>query len=94
VEQLEYLWAWMLRQIETEETRFQGFKDYEISRLDRDIAWMRDGQKLDSSYIQKNKADFFRFFNEHDQRRGTNFLQTFPEMSAWWKECEYYAKTV
>jgi organic radical activating enzyme len=91
-EQLEYLWAWMLRQIETEETRFQGFKDYEIARLDRDIAWMRDGQKLDPAYIQQNKADFFRFFAEADRRHGTDFLSVFPEMSTWWKECEYYAR--
>jgi hypothetical protein len=91
-EQLEHLLAWMIRQIETEETRFHGFKDYEIARLDRDIAWMRDGQQLDPAYINKNKADFYRFFNEHDRRRGTDFLKTFPEMSAWWKECEYYAR--
>jgi organic radical activating enzyme len=91
-EQLKHLWAWMLRQIETEATRFQGFKDYEIARLDRDIAWMRDGQKLDPAYINKNKADFYRFFSEADRRHGTDFLSVFPEMTAWWKECEYYAR--
>jgi hypothetical protein len=91
-EKLEHLWAWMLRQIETEATRFQGFKDYELARLDRDIAWMRDGQQLDPATLNKNKADFFRFFNEHDQRRGTDFLKTFPEMATWWQECEYHAK--
>jgi organic radical activating enzyme len=91
-EQLEYLWAWMIRQIETEATRLQGFKDYEIARLDRDIAWMRDGQRLDPAYINKNKADFYRFFAEHDCRRGTDFLSTFPEMATWWRECEYHAR--
>ena len=92
VEQLEHLWAWMLKNVETEDTRFQGFKDYEIARLDRDIAWMRDGQKLDMDYINKNKADFYKFFKEHDRRRGTDFLKTFPEMTAWWQECEYHAR--
>jgi hypothetical protein len=92
VEQLEHLWAWMIRQIETEDTRFQGFKDYEIARLDRDIAWMRDGQKLDSHYINRNKSDFYKFFAEHDRRRGTDFLTTFPEMTTWWHECEYHAR--
>jgi hypothetical protein len=91
VDQLEQLWAWMIRQIETEATRFQGFKDYEIARLDRDIAWMRDGQQLDPAYIQQNKADFYRFFNEADRRHGTDFLTTFPEMTTWWKECKYHA---
>jgi organic radical activating enzyme len=92
VEQLETVWAFMLKNIETENTRFQGFKDYEIARLDRDIAWMRDGQQLNPSYINKNKADFYRFFSEHDRRRGTDFLKTFPEMNSWWAECEYHAK--
>jgi organic radical activating enzyme len=92
VDQLEQLWAWMLRQIETEETRLQGFKDYEIARLDRDIAWMRDGQRLDPAYINQNKADFVRFFTEADRRHGTDFLTVFPEMTAWWKECEYHAR--
>jgi len=91
-DRLEELWAWMLRQIEQEDDPFHGFKDYELARLDRDIAWMRDGQGLDPAYINKNKADFFRFFSEHDRRRGTDFLTTFPEMSAWWKECEYHAR--
>jgi organic radical activating enzyme len=91
-EQLEYLWAWMIRQIETPETPFQGFKDYEIARLDRDIAWMRDGQKLDTTYINRNKADFYKFFSEHDRRRGTDFTRTFPEMATWWQECEYHAR--
>ena len=87
---LEHLWAWMVRQIETAEAPFQGFKDYELSRLDRDIAWMREGQKQDNSAA---KADFYRFFSEHDRRRGTDFLKTFPEMRAWWAECEYHART-
>jgi hypothetical protein len=90
-DQLEGLWAWMLRNSETPEARFHGFKDYEIARLDRDIAWMRAGQQLDNKYTAQCKADFYRFFSEHDRRRGTDFLNTFPEMSDWWKECKYYA---
>jgi organic radical activating enzyme len=92
VEQLEHLWAWMIRQIETEATRLQGFKDYEIARLDRDIAWMRDGQQLSSDYVNQNKADFYCFFNEADRRHGTDFLKTFPEMTAWWQECAHWAR--
>ena len=93
-DQLELIWAWMIRQLETEEAPFKGFKDYELARLDRDIAWMRDGQKLDPAYLNKNKADFWKFFNEHDKRRGTDFLTTFPEMSEWWQQCQYHAKNV
>jgi organic radical activating enzyme len=88
-DKLEHLWAWMVRQIETPEDPFHGFKDYELARLDRDIAWMRSGQGKDHALA---KADFYRFFREHDQRRGTDFLKTFPEMKSWWTECEYHAR--
>ena len=88
-DKLEHLWAWMIRQIETDQAPFQGFKDYELSRLDRDIAWMRAGQGQDHS---RARADFWRFFTEHDRRRGTNFLTTFPEMRSWWAECERDAR--
>ena len=88
-ERLEWLWAWMVRQIETEEAPFKGFKDYELHRLDRDIAWMRSQQHMDHAAA---KADFYRFFHEHDGRRGTDFLKTFPEMKSWWEECAYHAR--
>ena len=92
VDQLEQLWAWMIAQSEREDAPFQGFKDYEIARLDRDIAWMRQGQTLDTQSKNKNKADFYRFFSEHDRRRGTDFLSVFPEMIAWWQECQGHAR--
>lgn len=92
VDELETVWAFMMKNIETEETRFQGFKDYEIARLDRDIAWMRNGQRLDVAYVNKQKADFYRFFTEADRRHGTDFLTTFPEMVSWWAECKYWSQ--
>jgi len=92
VDQLESAWVYMMKNLETPERRFKGFKDYELSRLDRDIAWMRDGSKLDPDYVRSQKADFYRFFNEHDRRRGTRFLETFPEMIEWWVDCENHAK--
>jgi len=93
-DKLELVWASMMKNIETEQDPFHGFKDYELSRLDRDIAWMREGQKMDPAELNKRKADFYRFFSEHDRRRDTDFLKTFPEMTAFWKECEYHARSV
>ena len=92
VAQLEKLKTSMQHNIETKATRFHGFKDYEISRLDRDIAWMRNGQQLDKEYLQTSKADFYRFFSEADRRHATEFNKVFPEMKSWWAECEYYAR--
>lgn len=89
---LEHLWAWMIPRTEQPEDPFHGFKDYEIARLDRDIAWMRAGQDRSPQDIHQRQADFYRFFSEHDRRRGTDFSKTFPEMQAWWRQCEYYAR--
>ena len=36
----------------------------------------------------RNRADFYKFFTEHDLRRNTNFLFTFPEMHSFWQQCE------
>ncbi len=90
-DRLEHLWAWMITQVETVQDPFHGFKDYELARLDRDIAWMRAGQQMHPKQRQHHLADFYRFFAEHDQRRGTDFLKTFPEMRAWWEECRYWS---
>ena len=86
---LERTADWMESNLETDQDPFHGFKDYEVQRLRRDIAWMREGQKQDNSVA---KADFYRFFSEHDRRRDTDFLKTFPEMRSWWTECEYHAR--
>jgi organic radical activating enzyme len=87
---LEKTKRFMQDNIETDANRFHGFKDYEIQRLDRDIAWMRNSQP--HVELERNRADFYRFFAEHDRRRNTDFLKTFPEMSQWWQECEAHAR--
>ena len=89
---LERVADWMELNLETAEDPFHGFKDYEVQRMRRDIAWMKEGQKLDPEYINQQRADFYRFFHEHDQRIQNNFLETFPEMKEFWRECEYHAK--
>ena len=85
---METLMEWMMENAETPQTRFKGFKDYEIKRMDRDIAWMRDRTSVN---MEQDKADFYRFFSEYDRRHGYNFLETFPEMKSFWDECKYLA---
>lgn len=67
---------------------FVGFKDYEIQRMERNLAWMYETPPA----VTTQRADFYRFFAEHDRRRGTDFLKTFPEMSEFWQECKYHAE--
>lgn len=48
---------------------------------------------LFKSYIEKpedvtqDRRDFFAFVNEHDRRRNTNFLETFPEFRDFYRMC-------
>ena len=92
VRQLERVADWMEMNLETPDRPFQGFKDYEVQRMRRDIAWMEEGRNLDPDYVKMQRADFYRFFNEHDKRRHTNFEETFPQMIEFWKECRYHAQ--
>ena len=88
-QRLESIRDWMSAHMTTSENPYHGFKDYEVARLDRDIAWMRSEQASDHSVA---RADFYRFFSEHDRRRDTDFAVTFPEMRSWWAQCEYHAR--
>ena len=85
---LEQARDFMLENLETEADPFHGFKDYEVQRLERDIAWMRSTADVSTQAL----GDFYRFFTEHDRRRGTDFEKTFPEMITWWKQCNLHAR--
>ena len=63
-----------------------GFKDYEVLKMKRDKDWMLAG----TENVERKRGDFYRFFNEHDRRRNTNFLKTFPEMKTFWQQCQYW----
>jgi hypothetical protein len=91
-DRLEEVAVWMEANLVTAEEPFWGFKDYEVQRLRRDIDWMREGRNLAPDYVKLQRADFYRFFNEHDKRRNTNFMETFPEMKEFWDECRYHAQ--
>ena len=72
--------------LETEDDLYHGFKDYEVKRMERDIAWM--STELDDKYIRQQQADFYKFFAESDRRHNKNFLDYFPEMTEWWNTCK------
>ena len=91
--QLEQVLHWMEdHQIKEDVHEFVGFKDFEINKMRRDIAWMRSKPiHLD---IKRNMIDFYRFFIEHDHRHKTVFPDVFPEMTDFWAECKYYAESL
>jgi hypothetical protein len=64
---------------------FEGFKPYEILKVKRDLAVMKESLSPEQQLI--NKRNFYLYIKEMDRRRQTNFLLTFPELQYYWKEC-------
>jgi len=54
-----------------------GFSNTEIQKVKRTYDYAISNDNFD---VEKNRKDFVKFVDEHDKRRGTNFLKTFPEL--------------
>lgn len=69
----------------------KGFSEVEVERMER----VRTHFKKHTLSLVREinaKADFYRFFMEHDRRRGTDFIKTFPEYENFLKDCMKYVK--
>lgn len=62
-----------------------AFRPMEVEKMKRIYDWMKADH--DQKDVVEARKDFYLFFNEHDRRRGTNFLATFPEMTDFWNHC-------
>lgn len=80
ISELERTLAFMQTNKETWNTRFKGFKDFEIDKVKRLIDWIK-GSPFENKTALKN---FYLYFAEHDHRRGTDFLKEFPELNMLW----------
>jgi len=67
---------------------YAQLRDFEVAKLERVLAWMEQGDNLPAEKIKYDRANFYKFFTEHDLRRETNFLEIFPEMKDFWELCE------
>lgn len=65
--------------------RFHGFKDFEISKVQRLVDWIKNPTKYDCKNSMKN---FYMYFKEQDKRNNTDFLTMFPELSEFWNQCK------
>jgi organic radical activating enzyme len=55
------------------------FNEIELNKLKRIYTVAQEG--LEINQLIRHRKDFIRFVNEHDKRRGTDFLKTFPEFT-------------
>lgn len=65
-------------QKEDYDTSFRGFKPYEILKLKRNFAVLKEG--FDEAAKTINEKKFLQYTRELDVRRRTDFLKTFPEL--------------
>lgn len=73
-------------------TKFSSL-EYEKFRRVRDyMASTPNNSSYPEERIQQGRADFYNWFTEFDNRRNTNFLNTFPEMEAFWLLCKETAQ--
>jgi organic radical activating enzyme len=62
------------------------FFDHEIHRFERIYKIFLDHLSKPQE-VEQNRKDFSVFIQEHDSRRGTDFLKTFPEMKDFLNRC-------
>ena len=76
-EQIDFMDA----NLESSTRPYDGFFKFEVDKLKRILNMLSEYIKNPTGDLEKTRKDFVIFVDEHDQRRGTNFLNTFPELS-------------
>ena len=75
----------MQENLETQDCRFHGFKDFELAK----VKSLKDlFVNSDSTQQKRCRADLYLFLKEHDLRRKTNYQKTFPEMLDFFDICQ------
>jgi hypothetical protein len=64
-----------------------GMTEVETEKIKRIYDWSIS--KTNSDLLKTNRKDFVKFVDEHDKRRGTNFVKTFPELEEFYKKIKY-----
>ena len=62
-----------------------GFSDVEIQKIKRSYDWMTSHR--DAERLLSQRSNFGRYFRAHDERRGTDFKKTFPELADFYDYC-------
>ena len=74
---------------EWEGSVYRGFHSHEAERMKRIYEMILNHPKGNNeAYNDIKRKDFVIFVDEHDRRRGTNFLKTFPEMEKFYNLCK------
>lgn len=71
-------------------TANRGFHEHEADKLKRiyTVAENSLQDQANQPYLGTNRKDFATFVEQHDKRRGTNFVETFPELESFYIKCK------
>lgn len=64
-----------------------GYSEYEINRMKKNYHVFKTDLKNNID-VSTDRMDFAIFIAEHDRRRGTNFIETFPEFEDFLELCK------
>lgn len=68
------------------ENKYIGYSDIEIQKIKRTYDWMISVK--DDETLLRNQHNFGKFFQAHDERRGTDFNKIFPELEEFFESCK------
>lgn len=63
-----------------------GYGDLEIIKMKRIYDWMISDEE--SNIKNMRMFNFYNYFRSHDERRGTDFCKTFPELADFYNQCK------
>jgi pyruvate-formate lyase-activating enzyme len=81
---LEYI------KLNIDDSQYDKFSEMEYEKFRRVVDYMENTTYSDQRLAEGMK-DFYNWFNEYDIRRGTDFLETFPEYKNFYDMCKKYA---
>ena len=67
------------------EKEYIGYSDVEIQKIKRTHDWMIS--PIDEKALITQRRNFGYYFKAHDERRGTDFCKTFPELADFYNNC-------
>ena len=70
---------------DTERNEFKGFSDFEVSKVRRLKDWILSDTGFNQERAMKN---FAMFWEQHDNRMGTDFAKSFPELTEFYQRCQ------
>ncbi len=70
----------------TDDKDNKKFSQQEYEKFSRVVKYM-ETTKYSDGKLKEGRKDFYNWFTEYDRRRGTNFIDTFPEMYNFYINC-------